>query len=104
MEIRKSCHQEYMLNSNMVIIDCNKNKDCTVIHRNINDKEANESINNDYNDRVKTKAWSKGACLVTGDPMLGHINETQMSRKFKVRFDLFLEQKQKTCFTTQWYC
>ena len=29
MEIRKSRHEECMLNSNMVIIDCDKNKDDT---------------------------------------------------------------------------
>ena len=32
-----------MLNSNMVITDCNKNKDDTVIHGNINNKETKES-------------------------------------------------------------
>ena len=38
-------HQEYMLNSNTVIIDCNKNKHDTVIHGNISIKKTNESIN-----------------------------------------------------------
>ena len=50
MKIRKSRHQEYI--SNMVITDCNKNKDDTVIHENINNKETNESINNNDIDRV----------------------------------------------------
>ena len=44
MKIRKSRHQEYI--SNMVITDCNKNKDDTIIHGNINNKETNEIINN----------------------------------------------------------
>ena len=60
MEKRKSCHQEYMLSSNMVITDCNKNKDDTVIPRNVNNKEKNESINKNDTDRVKTKKWLKG--------------------------------------------
>ena len=85
IEIRKSGHQEYMLNSKMVITDCDKNKDDTAIHGNINNKKANESINNTDTGRVKTKAWPKGTCLVTGDPMLGHIDETRMSRRFKVK-------------------
>ena len=53
MEIRKSHHQEYMLNSNTVINECNKYKDDTAMHRNINKKETNESINN--NDRRELK-------------------------------------------------
>ena len=101
---KKTRHQEYMLNSNMVITDCNKNKDDTVIHGNINNKETNESINNNDTDRVKAKTWPKGLCLITGDSMLGHLDETRMSRKFKVKFDLFLEQKQNTCFTTLCHC
>ena len=44
-----------MLNSNMLINDCNKNKDDTVIHGNIKNKETNESINNNDTDRIKTK-------------------------------------------------
>ena len=56
MEIRKLRHQEYMLNSNMVITDCRKNNDDTAIHGNINNKEANESIDNNDTGRVKTKA------------------------------------------------
>ena len=43
MGIRNSRHQEYMLNSNMSITDCDKNKDDTAIHGTINNKEANES-------------------------------------------------------------
>ena len=38
LEIRKSCLREYMPNSTMVITDCNKNKDDTVIQGNINNK------------------------------------------------------------------
>ena len=64
----------------MVITDCNKNKYDTVIHRNINNEETNESINNNDTDSVKTKIWPKGTCLVTGDYMLGHIDETRISR------------------------
>ena len=75
-----SNHQEYMLNSNMVIADCNKNKDDTVIHGNIN-TGTNESINKNKTDRVKTKAWPRGTCLVTGDCMLGHIDEIRMFSK-----------------------
>ena len=48
--------KEYMLNSNMVITNCNKNKDDTVIHGDVNNKETNESINNNDKDRVETKA------------------------------------------------
>ena len=69
-----------MLNSN-----CNKNEDGTVIHGNINNKETSESIKNNDTDRVKTKTWPKGTCLVTGDSILGHIDATRMSRKFKVK-------------------
>ena len=86
MEVRKSRHQDYMLNSNMVITDCDKNKDDTAIHGNINNKEANESINNN---RVETKAWPKGTCLVTGESRLGHIDETRMSRKLKSKGSTF---------------
>ena len=93
-----------MLNSDMVITDCDKNKNDTAIHRNIYNKEANESININDTGRVKTKAWPKGTCLVMGDSMLKHIDEIRMSRKFKVKFDLFLEQKQKTYFTTLCHC
>ena len=56
MEIRKSSHKEYMLNSNNVINNCYKNKDDTVIQGNVNNKETNESINNNDKDRVETKA------------------------------------------------
>ena len=41
----------------MVLTDCNKNKDDTVICGNINNKETNEIINNNDTDRVKTEAW-----------------------------------------------
>ena len=73
-----------MLNSNMVITHCGKIKDGTAIYG-INNKEVKESINNNDTDRVMTKAWPKGTCLVTGDSILGHIDETRMSRKFKVK-------------------
>ena len=85
IEIRKSGPQEYMLNSNMVITDSIKNEDDTAIHGNINNKEANESLNNNDTARVTTTAWPKGTCLVTGDSMLEHTDEIRMSRKFKVR-------------------
>ena len=98
MEIRKSHHQEYMLSSNMVITDCNKNKDDTVIHGNVNDKEKNESIDNNDTDGVKTKTWTKGTCLVTGDSMFGHIDETRMSRKFKVKVRPFSGAKTEDMF------
>ena len=39
----------------MVITDFNKNKDDTIIHRNVNNKETNEIINNNIMDGVKTK-------------------------------------------------
>ena len=98
MEIRKSRHQEYMSSSNMIINDCNKNKDDTVIHGNVNNKEKNESINNNDTDGVKTKTWPKGTCLVTGDSMLGHIDETLMSRKFKVKVRPFPGAKTEEMF------
>ena len=63
----------------MVITDCNKNKNDTVIHGNVNNKEKNESVNNNDMDGVKTKTWLKGTCLVTGDSMLKHIDENRMS-------------------------
>ena len=62
-----------------------RERDETVIHGYIKSKETNESINNDYTDRVKTKTWPKRTCLVVGDSMLEHIDETRMSRKFKVK-------------------
>ena len=86
-----------MLNSNMVITECDKNEDGTTIHGNIDNKEANESINNDTG-RFKTKAWPKGTCLVTGDSMLGHIDETRMSRKFKVKVRPFPGAKTESMF------
>ena len=39
----------------MVITDCNKSKDDTVIHGNVDNKEKSESIKNNDTDRVKTK-------------------------------------------------
>ena len=69
----------------MVVTDYQRNKNETAIHGNINNKEVNESINNSDTGRVKTKAWKKGTCLVTGDSMLGHIDENRMSRKFKIK-------------------
>ena len=98
IEIRKSGPQEYMLNSNMVITDSIKNKDDAAIHGNINNKEANESINNKDTARVKTKAWPTETCLVTGDSMLGHTDETRMSRKFKVRVWSFPGAKTEDMF------
>ena len=62
-----------------------RERDETVIHGYIKSKVTNESINNDYTDRVKTKTWPKRTCLVMGDSMLEHIDETRMSRKFKVK-------------------
>ena len=98
MEIRKSSHQKYMLNSNMVITDSNKNKEDTSIHGNVNSKEENESINKNDRGRVKTKAWPKGTCIVKGDSMLGHIDETRMSRKFKVKVRPFPGAKTEDMF------
>ena len=59
-EIRKSCHQEYMLNSNMVpwkwyLLTVTKNKDDTVIRGNISNKETIESINNKDTDRFEAR-------------------------------------------------
>ena len=82
----------------MVITDCNKNKDDTVIHGYIKNRETNESINNGDTDRVKTKTWPKGTCLVTEDSMLGHIDETRISRKFKVKVRPFPGAKTEDIF------
>ena len=98
MEIRKSRHQEYMLNSHMVITDGNKNKDDTVIHGNIKNKETNESINNNETDIVKTKTWPNGTCLVMGDSMLGYIDETRRPRKFKIKVRPFPGAKTEDTF------
>ena len=95
---KKTRHQEYMLNSDMVITDCNKNKDDTAMHRNINNKEANESISINDTGRFKTKAWPKRTCLVTGDSMLEHIDEIRMSRKFKVKVRPFPGAKTDNMF------
>ena len=97
MEIRKHVIKS-TCNSNMVITDCDKIKDDTAIHGNINNKEANESINNNETGRVKTKAWAKGICLVMGDSMLGHIDETRMSRKFKLKVRPFPGAKTEDMF------
>ena len=76
---KKMRHQEYMLNSIVVITDCNKSKNDTVIQGNINNKESNESINNNDTGRFKTKVWPRGTCLCHyGGLMLGHIDETRM--------------------------
>ena len=82
----------------MVITDCNKNKNDTVIHGNVNNKEKNESVNNNDMDGVKTKTWLKGTCLVTGDSMLKHIDENRMSRKFKVKVRPFPGAKTEDMF------
>ena len=82
----------------MVITDCNKNKDDTVIHGNVSNKEKNESINNNDTDRVKAKTWPRGTCLVTGNSMLGDIDETRMSRKFKVKVRPFPGAKTEDMF------
>ena len=82
----------------MAITDCDKNKDDAAIHGNTNNKEANKSINNNDMSRVKTKAWPKGTCLVTGDSMLGRIDETRMSRKLKVKFGPFSGAKREDKF------
>ena len=87
-----------MLNSNIVITDCNKNEDNTVIHGNIENKERNEKVNNNDTDRIKTKTRLKGTCLVTGDSMLGHIDETRMPRKFKVKVRPFPRAKREDMF------
>ena len=91
-------HQEYMLNYNIVITDCNKNKGDTVIHRNIKNKKTNEGINNNDTNRVKTKTWPKGTFLVTEDSMFGKIDETQMSRKFNVKVRTFPGAKTEDMF------
>ena len=91
-------HQEYMLNYNIVITDCNKNKSDTVIHRNIKNKKTNESINNNDTNRVKTKTWPKGTFLVTEDSMFGQTDETQMSRKFNVKVRTFPGAKTEDMF------
>ena len=82
----------------MATADCNKNKDDTVIHGNISNKKTNESINNNYTDRVKTKPWRKGTCLFTGDSMLGNVDKTRMSRKFKVKVRPFPGAKTEDMF------
>ena len=64
-------------------------RDDTAIQGNISNKETNESISNNNTDRIKTEAWPKRACLVTGDSMLGHIDETRMSRKFNAKIRPF---------------
>ena len=81
----------------MVITDCDKIKDGTAIYG-INNKEAKESINNNDTDRVMTKAWPKGTCLVTGDSILEYIDETRMSRKFKVKVRFFPGAKTEDMF------
>ena len=86
------------LNSNMVITDCDKNKDDIATHGNTNNKEANESINNNDTGRVKTKAWPKGTFLVTGDSILGHKDETRMFRKIKVKVRYFPAAKTEDMF------
>ena len=55
-----------------MVIPCSNSEDDIGIQGNINNKETNESINNSNTGRVKTKAWPKRTCLVTGDSMLGH--------------------------------
>ena len=86
------------LNSNIVITESGKNKDDTAIHGNINNKEAIESINNNDTGRVKTKAWRKGTCLVTAGSVLEYTDETQMFRKFKVKFRPFPRAKTEDIF------
>ena len=98
MEIKKSRHPEYMLNSNMVITNSDKNTDDTAIHGNLNNKETTESISNNNTDKVKTKKWPKMTYLVTGESMLGHIDETRMSRKFKLKVRPFPGAKTEDMF------
>ena len=49
-------------------------------------------------DRVKTKTWPKATCLVMGDSVLGHTDETRMSRKFKVKVRPFSGEKTEDMF------
>ena len=102
-EIRKSCHQEYMLNSNMVpwkwyLLTVTKNKDDTVIHGNISNKETIESINNKDTNRFEARPWPKGTCQFTGDSILEHNDETPMSRKSKGKIWPFPVAKTKDMF------
>ena len=69
-----------------------------MIHENINNKKANEGINNNDTGRVKKKAWPKGTCLATGDFMLGLIDKTRMPRKFKVNVRPFPGAKTEDMF------
>ena len=69
-----------------------------MIHENINNKKANEGINNNDTGRVKKKAWPKGTSLATGDFMLGHIDKTRMPRKFKVNVRPFPGAKTEDMF------
>ena len=72
----------------MVLTDCNKNKDDTVIHGNISKKETIESINNKDTNISEARPWPKGTCQFTGDSILEHNDETRMSRKSKIK-DMF---------------
>lgn len=61
-------------------------KDDTIINSNTDKKNTNERIDNNDRNRVKTKAWPEGTCLVMGVSALRHIiYETRMSRKFNVK-------------------
>ena len=68
----------------MVINGINSSKDDTVIKRNTS-KETNKRISK-IDTQIKLrqkKAWPKDTYLVTGDFMLGKIDQTQTSRKFR---------------------
>ena len=82
----------------MVLTDCNKNKDDTVIHRNISNKETIESINNKDTDISEARPWPKGTSQFTGDSILEHNDETRMSRKSKIKIRPFPVAKTKDMF------
>ena len=54
-------------------------------HMKILVKSTKKFEGNKEKDNNDTITWKHGACLVGGDSVLGHIDETRMSRKFNVK-------------------
>ena len=92
IEIRKSCHQEYISsNCNAAVDDITKD---TQIDNNDIDKNSNShEVVDSASPKAKTKTWPRGIFLITCDSMLSYIDETRMWRKFNVKMKFFPVQK-----------
>ena len=117
IEIRKSCHREYISSNCNAVID-NIIKDTQIDNDDVNKKSNGPEVVDSTSPKAKTEAWARGTCLVTGDSMLSYIDETRMLRKFNIKVKYFhgantdymfhclvplLEKKNRLCHSAYWY-